>query len=163
MDDKRRHKNDDESNEKEIETIDQLIDHILGIFDDAMKKSSRSVIHGFTIIDQPGKDPKIFGFGGRKPVKQYDEEESEGNFYIQKQDPLIEVQQTGDKVHLIADLGVDEDCIEYFISDMQVEINVIIEGEGQSKIIRLPTRVDPATAGSTCINGVLEIILDYPE
>ncbi len=163
MDDNRRHGNDDESNEKKIETIDQLIEHILGMFDDAINENNRSVVHGFTIINQPGKNPTIFGFEGRKPVKQHDEEEKEGNFYILKQEPFIEVQQTGDKVHLIADLGVDEDCIEYFASDIQVEINMIVDGIGQSKIVRLPTKVDPETATSSCRNGVLEVTFEYPE
>ncbi len=163
MDDNRRHGNDDESNEKKIETIDQLIEHILGMFDDAINENDRSVVHGFTIINQPGKNSTIFGFEGRKPVKQHDEEEREGNFYILKQEPFIEVQQTGDKVHLIADLGVDEDCIEYFASDIQVEINMIVDGIGQSKIVRLPTKVDPETATSSCRNGVLEVTFEYPE
>lgn len=163
MDDKRRHENDDKSNEKRIETIDQLIDHILSMLENSVSDDAdRPLVQGFTIISQPGKNPTIFGFEGRRSVKPSDEEEKEGDFYILQQDPLIEVQQTGDRVYLLADLGADEDSIEYHSSDMQVEINVMIDGVGYSRLVRLPARVDPDTAISSYRNGVLEIAFEYP-
>ena len=163
MDDKRRHENDNKSNEKRIETIDQLIDHILSMLENSVSDDAdRPLVQGFTIISQPGKNPTIFGFEGRRSVKPSDEEEKEGDFYILQQDPLIEVQQTGDRVYLLADLGADEDSIEYHSSDMQVEINVMIDGVGYSRLVRLPARVDPDTAISSYRNGVLEIAFEYP-
>lgn len=164
MDDKRRHENDDKSNEIKIETIDQLIDHILSMLENSISDDAdRPLVQGFTIISQPGKNPTIFGFEGRKSVKPSDEEEKEGDFYILQQDPLIEVQQTGDRVYLLADLGADEDSVEYYPSDMHVEINVMVDGVGYSKLVRLPARVDPDSARSTCRNGVLEISFEYPQ
>jgi HSP20 family protein len=163
MDDKRRHENDDESNEKRIETVDQLIDHILNMLENSISDDAdRPLVQGFTIISQPGKNPTIFGFEGRRAVKPSDEGEKEGDFYILQQDPLIEVQQTGDRVYLLADLGADEDSVEYHSSDMQVEINVMIDGVGYSRLVRLPARVDPDTAISSYRNGVLEIAFEYP-
>jgi HSP20 family protein len=164
MDDKRRHGNDDESNEKRIETIDQLIDHILSMLENSVSDDAdRPLVQGFTIISQPGKNPTIFGFEGRSSVKPNDEEEKEGDFYILQQDPLIEVQQTGDRVYLLADLGADESSIEYYPSEMHVEINVMVNGVGYSRLVRLPARVDPDTARSAYKNGVLEIAFEYPQ
>jgi HSP20 family protein len=164
MDDKRRHGNDDESNEKRIETIDQLIDHILSMLENSVSDDAdRPLVQGFTIISQPGKNPTIFGFEGRSSVKPSDEEEKEGDFYILQQDPLIEVQQTGDRVYLLADLGADESSIEYYPSEMHVEINVMSNGVGYSRLVRLPARVDPDTARSVYKNGVLEIAFEYPQ
>jgi HSP20 family protein len=164
MDDKRRHENDDKSNEIKIETIEQLIDHILSMLENSISEDAdRPIVQGFTIISQPGKNPTIFGFEGRKSVKPSDEEEKEGDFYILQQDPLIEVQQTGDRVYLLADLGADENSIEYYPSDMHVEISVMVNGVGYSKLVRLPARVDPDSARSSCRNGVLEISFEYPQ
>ncbi|WP_406661444.1 hypothetical protein V7O66_02645 [Methanolobus sp. ZRKC3] len=163
MDNNKRHGNDDESNRKRIETVDELIEHILEMFEDGIDGNpEKTIIQGFTIINQPGKKPAIFGFSQEDPESSHYYEDDD-NIYISQAEPFIEVQQTGDRIYVIADLSVDESCIEFHPSSTHVDITVIEDGMGYSEYVELPAEVDPGTLVSIYKNGVLELIFEYPE
>jgi HSP20 family molecular chaperone IbpA len=62
-------------------------------------------------------------------------------------------------VYLTAELGVDEEYVEFSPSEEAVELVVIAPNVGYSRVMELPVPVDPETAVYTCRNGVFEISL----
>ncbi len=162
MNDKDHYSGDDDSPDR-ITTIDELIEHIMEMFSKNMTDNDgKPIIRGFTIIHQPGKEPTVFGFKGQKETEppQY-EEEREGDFYIFKQDPFIDVFETEDRIFLLADLGVEETQIEYHPCEFHVELSVITNDTGYSRVIDLPCKVDPETMTSSYRNGVLELTFEH--
>jgi HSP20 family protein len=164
MNDKDHYSGDDDSHDK-IASIDELIEHIMKMFSAGIdQKNGKPMIHGFTIINLPGKKPTIFGFKSQKGAESFEyedeDDDSEGDFYIFNQDPFIEVFEAENKVFLSADLGVEEQHIEYHPYRSHVEITVITKGTGYSKVIDLPCSVDPTSMVSSYKNGVLELIFE---
>ncbi|WP_094227007.1 Hsp20/alpha crystallin family protein [Methanolobus psychrotolerans] len=165
MNDKDHYSGDEDSHDK-ITSIDELIEHIMKLFSASIaQSSSKPVIHGFTIISQSGKKPAVFSFKNNREMEpldyEDDEDESEGELYIFKQEPFIDVFEADDKVFLLADLGVEEDQIEYHPDKSHVEITVITSGTGYSRVIDLPCNVDPASMISCYRNGVLELVFEH--
>ncbi len=162
MNEKDHYSGDDDSPDR-ITTIDELIEHIMEMFSSSInEEDGKPVVHGFTIIDQPGKKPVIFGFRGQKEIEAPEyEEEREGDFYIFKQDPFVDVFETEDKVFLLADLGVREEHIEYHPHRSHVELTVITSDTGYSRVIDLPCEVDPESMIPNYRNGVLELTFEY--
>jgi|GEM_PF-1211433 hypothetical protein len=163
MNDKDHYSGDDDSQDK-IASIDELIEHIMKMFASSINQNSgKPVIHGFTIINQPGKKPTIFGFKGQEstePFEYEDDDETEGDFYIFNQEPFIDVVEAENKVFLLADLGVEENSVEYHPYQSHVELTVITSGTGYSKVIDLPCKVDPTSMVSSYRNGVLELVFE---
>jgi HSP20 family protein len=163
MMDNRKRRDDDESNRNMTETLDELIEHILEMFEDSVSDGlDDTIIQGFTIIKQPGKKPAIFGFAKENPDISF-EENKEDDLYVIQNEPFIEVQQTGDRVYVMADLAVEETCIEFHPSNTHVDINVVTDNTCYSKYIEFPAEVDPNTIKSAYNNGVLELSFEYPE
>ncbi len=164
MDNNKRHENDDKSNRDMTDAVDELIERILEMFEESISDDLENpVMQGFTVISQPGKNPSIFGFAKESLDNTPSEEEKEEeDLYVIQNEPFIEVQQTGDSIYVIADLSVEEDCVEFHPSSTHVDITVITNSVCYSKYVELPCDVDPATIVSTYNNGVLELILKYP-
>lgn len=163
MNDKDHYSGDDEAPDR-ITSIDELIEHIMKMFSGSItEEDGKTVIRGFTIIGQPGKKPTVFGFNGQYEYDDLDYEEDderEGDFYIFKQEPFIDIFETDDKLVLLADLGVEKENVEYFPYCSHVEINVITNNTGYSRVIDLPCGVDPQTMVASYKNGVLELTFD---
>ncbi len=168
MNDKEHYSGDDDSHDK-ITNIDELLEHIMNMFSqNIIKDGGKPVVHGFTIINQPGKKPVIFGFRGQKEEEEEEEnqepaetkEEFEEDFYIFNRDPLIEVFEVDDKVFLLADLGVEEENVEYYPNRDHVELTVITSGTGYSRIIDLPCDVKPESMATSYRNGILQLVFE---
>ncbi|TQD29219.1 Hsp20/alpha crystallin family protein [Methanolobus vulcani] len=162
MNDKDHYSGDDKAPDK-ITSIDELIEHIIDMFSDSItEEDGKTVIRGFTIIGQPGKKPTVFGFNGQHEYDEldYEDDDEEGDFYIFKQEPFIDIFETDDKVFLLADLGVEEKHVEYYPYCSHVEISVITNSTGYSRVIDLPCGVDPETMVSNYRNGVLELTFE---
>jgi len=162
MNDKDHYSGDDEAPDR-ITNIDELIEHIIKMFsDDITEEKGSTVIRGFTIIGEPGKNPAVFGFKGHREIEEpaYEEEGKEGNFYIYRQEPFIDVYETDDNVVLLADLGVEEKCVEYEPCRSHVEISIIEELTDYSRTIGLPCDVNPESMTSCFRNGVLELTFE---
>ncbi|SFM27817.1 Hsp20/alpha crystallin family protein [Methanolobus profundi] len=158
MNDKDHYSSDDDSQDK-ITSIDELIEHIMEMFANNIgENDGKPVIQGFTIINQPGKKPFFFGFKGQgEPGSVEYEDEGEGDFYIFNQEPFIDVSEAEDQVILLADLGVEEEEIEYYPYASHVELSVITSDTGYSRVIDLPCDVDPESMVASYRNGVLEL------
>jgi HSP20 family protein len=162
MNDKDHYSGDDEAPDR-ITSIDELIEHIMKMFSGSItEEDGNTVIRGFTIIGQPGKDPTIFGFGGQRDLgaPEYEDEDGEDNLYIFRREPFIDVFETDDNVVLLADLGVDEKYVEYNPYKFYVEISVMDNDTGYSRDIELPCDIDPTSMVSSYRNGVLELTFE---
>ncbi|WP_407356465.1 Hsp20/alpha crystallin family protein [Methanolobus sp. WCC5] len=161
MNDKDHYSGDDDSHDR-ITSIDELIEHIMKMFSNSITKNGgKPLISGFTIIGQPGKKPVVFDFKSQKETEPLEyEEESEGDFYLFKQEPFIDIFETDNKVLMLADLGVEEEQVEYHAYGSHVEITVITPGTGYSRVIELPCKVDPDSMITSYTNGVLELTFE---
>ncbi|MEA1944189.1 MAG: Hsp20/alpha crystallin family protein [Euryarchaeota archaeon] len=125
--------------------IEDLIDHIEEVDD------GNPVMYGFSITKRPGEEPEIFEFGSRPKV---DDPVSDGY------KPLLEVFETDDSVHLVAELpGIDKEEISLDATENTLTIKVCVEDRTFSENIELPARVDPSSATAGYRNGVLEVTL----
>lgn len=161
MNDKDHYSGDDDSYDR-ITSIDELIEHIMEMLADSINSDDgKPIIRGFTIVNQPGKKPVAFGFKGRKePEPAEFEEESEGDFYLFKQEPFIDICEVDGKVFLLADLGAEEEQVECYSYASHVELTVITSGTGYSRVIDLPCDVDPDSMVKNYNNGVLELVFE---
>jgi len=163
MDNNKRHENDDKSNRDMADAVDELIERIIEMFEERISDDlEKPGMQGFAIISQPGKEPSIFGFTKEVENLASFDEGKEEDLYVIQNEPFIEVQQTGDKIYVIADLSVDESCIEFHPSSTHVDITVITDTICYSKYVELPSEVDPETITTSYNNGILEMIFEYP-
>ncbi|AEH59888.1 putative heat shock protein [Methanosalsum zhilinae DSM 4017] len=162
MVDKRRRSFDDKENNfggEHIENIEQLINYITSMFENnSSRPPDKPLVYGFTIIQNPGKKPEILGFKG--PVPDISKIFNNQQILVGQKEPFVDILEAEDTLYLIADMGTDEENIEYYISDDSVEIASFAHGMRYAKTVELPVKVDPSSARSTCKNGVLEIALD---
>ncbi|MDG6244108.1 MAG: hypothetical protein QCH31_06910 [Methanolobus sp.] len=162
MNDKDHYAGDDDSHDR-ITSIDELIEHIMKMFSNSITQNgSKPLITGFTIIGQPGKKPVVFDLNSQRETEPFEyEEENDGDFYLSKQEPFIDIFETDNKVFMLADLGVEAKHVEYHAYGSHVEMTVITPGTGYSRVIELPCKVDPDSMVTSYRNGVLELAFEY--
>ena len=165
MDDKKKHSFDEDFDKSPIMDIEQLIQHLLSMFSRDADDLGESFIYGYTIFQKVGEKPDIQGFKIAHSSFSEDEDDEEGDIYINSTEPVVEVFETEDTVYVTAELGVDEEYVEFSPSADALELVVIAPNFGYSKMLELPVPVDPDTAVHTCRNGVFEIYLKrtFPE
>ena len=159
MDDKKKHSFDENFDKSPTMDIEQLIQHLLSMFSKDADELGESFIYGYTIFQKVGEKPDIQGFKIAHSSFTDEDEEEEGDIYINSAEPVVEVFETDDAVYVTAELSVDEEYVEFSPSKDELELVVIAPNFGFSKLVELPVPVDPATAVSTCKNGVFEICL----
>lgn len=159
MDDKKKHSFDEDFDKSPIMDIEQLIQHLLSMFSRDADDLGESFIYGYTIFQKVGEKPDIQGFKIAHSSFSEDEDDEEGDIYINNTEPVIEVFETEDTVYVTAELGVDEEYVEFSPSADALELVVIAPNFGYSKVLELPVPVDPNTSVHTCRNGVFEISL----
>ncbi len=159
MDDKKKHSFDENFDKSPTMDIEQLIQHLLSMFSKDADELGESFIYGYTIFQKVGEKPDIQGFKIAHSSYSDDEEDEEGDIYINSAEPMVEVFETDDAVYVTSELCVDEEYVEFSPSEDAVELVVIAPNFGFSKLVELPVPVDPATAVQTCKNGVFEICL----
>lgn len=113
----------------------------------------RPFVYGFSMSQRPGEEPEIREFGNIQP-------DYEGRRVDMARRPLVDVFESDDKVHVIAEMpGVEKEDInvEY------IEGGLLISGQrGDQRYeekVELPCPVDPESAEATYRNGVLEVTL----
>jgi HSP20 family protein len=159
MDDKKKHSFDENFDKNPTMDIEQLIQHLLSMFSKDADDLGESFIYGYTIFQKVGEKPNIQGFKIAHSSFSEDEDDEEGDIYINSAEPVIEVLETEDTVYVTAELGVDEEYVEFSPSKDALELVVIAPNFGYSKVVELPVPVDPKTEEFTCKNGVFEISL----
>jgi HSP20 family protein len=133
----------------------ELFDNLEEMIETILEEMGESVpfVYGFSIIRRPGEDPEFKEFGN---VPEYSQNE-ESFFPAETKDPLIDVFENGELVHILAEFPeVGKDDLLLHATGQNLEIKVIGSSE-YSEDIELPVRVDPKSAKATYKNGVLEV------
>lgn len=135
----------------------ELFENIEGIIEALMEELGESApfVYGFSIIHQPGEDPEIREFGN---ISERSVEEKEV-FSPEEKSSFIDVFETEDEVHVIADFPeLEKEDIKLHATGKALEIVSLCLSENQSEYVELPVTVIPESARATYKNGVLEVV-----
>ena len=78
--------------------------------------------------------------------------------YLDIRKPLIDVLETEETVHVIAEMpGIEKENIQLNATDLILDIETIDGNPKYSERVELPVKVDPQSAKATYKNGVLEV------
>ncbi|MGZ4916656.1 MAG: archaeal heat shock protein Hsp20 [Halobacteriota archaeon] len=120
-------------------------------------KETKPFIYGFSMTQRPGEAPEVREFGNVQPFGKNIKREEERK-------PLIDVIETNDEVHVIAELpGVDRSDIRLDATENRLDIRAQNDLRKYSEHVELPVNVDPHSAKATYRNGVLEVKLKRVE
>ncbi|MGB9726991.1 MAG: archaeal heat shock protein Hsp20 [Nitrososphaeria archaeon] len=143
--------------------FDEFFRVIDKIFEEAFKQyESNDASKGFQ--NEPKLGPFLYGYSitigpdGKPSIKEF------GNINLRsslnegkEMEHVVDVFERSDEVRIIAELpGLSEDNIKLELEEDVLKIKVD-DVRSYSKIIRLPSKVDPKTLKSTYKNGILEI------
>src|SRR5512133_1779200 len=110
-------------------------------------------VYGFSIIHRPGEEPELREFGN---VPEYSQKE-ENFFPSETKEPLIDVFENEDMVHVLAEFPeVEKEDLLLHATAQHLEIKVL-GLSGYSEDVDLPVPVDPKSAKASYKNGVLEV------
>ena len=115
----------------------------------------RPFIYGFSVTHRPGKSPEIREFGN---IPTFEQIATGDRRYLDTRKPLIDILETDDKVHVIAELpGIEKENILLNATDLILDIETIDGNPKYSERVEMPVKVDPQSAKATYKNGVLEV------
>jgi HSP20 family protein len=112
-------------------------------------------VYGFSMTQRPGEDPEIREFGN---IPTFEQIENGDKHYLGTRKPLIDILESEDKVHVIAEIpGIEKENILLNATDLILDIETIDGNPKYSERVELPVKVDPQSAKATYKNGVLEV------
>ena len=133
----------------------ELFDNLEEMIEALLEEMGESVpfVYGFSIIRRPGEDPELREFGN---VPEYSQNE-ESLFPSEIKDPLIDVFESEELVHVLAEIPeVEKENLLLHATAQNLEIRVLGSSE-YSEDVEFPVRVKPETAKASYKNGVLEV------
>ncbi|MCD1294536.1 Hsp20/alpha crystallin family protein [Methanocella sp. CWC-04] len=109
-------------------------------------------IYGFSYSQRPGEEPEVREFGNVYPGKTQME--------IGERRPLIDVFDTEDTVHIVAEMpGIEKEDVDLDVSGRELLIKASRGPRSYNETVELPANVDLDSAKATYKNGVLEVTL----
>ena len=112
-------------------------------------------VYGFSVTQRPGEEPEIREFGN---IPMFEQTETGEKRYLDIRKPLIDVLETEETVHVIAEIpGIEKENIRLNATDLILDIETIDGNPKYSERVELPVKVDPQSAKATYKNGVLEV------
>ncbi len=133
----------------------ELFDNLEEMIEALLEDMGESVpfVYGFSIIRRPGGDSELREFGN---VPEYSENE-ENLSPSEMRDPLIDIFESEELVHVLAELPeIEKEDLLLRATAQNLEIRVLGISD-YSQDIELPARVDPKSAKASYKNGVLEV------
>jgi HSP20 family protein len=133
----------------------ELFDNLEEIIEALLEEMGESgpFVYGFSIIHRPGEEPELREFGN---VPEYSQKE-ENFFPSETKEPLIDVFENEDMVHVLAEFPeVEKEDLLLHATAQHLEIKVL-GLSGYSEDVDLPVPVDPKSAKASYKNGVLEV------
>jgi HSP20 family protein len=136
------------------------MDEIFGRLNRAMGMSLENLeqhpfIYGFSVTHRPGESLEIREFGN---IPTFEQIENGDRRYLDTRKPLIDILETEDKVHVIAEIpGIEKENILLNATDLILDIETIDGNPKYSERVEMPVKVDPQSAKATYKNGVLEV------
>jgi len=157
MVDRRRSFFDDIFGTDTFEDIEDMIRHMIeSIGTDELP--DRPFVYGFSVTQRPGEEPAFREFGNVPPDREMEQPEAHA-VHIGERKPLIDVLETEDNVHVIAEMpGIEKKDIRLDATESVVDLHASHGERKYSEHIDLPVKVDPDSAEATYKNGVLEVI-----
>lgn len=133
------------------EGFEELMDTMLRDLQEG--RQPKPFIYGFSMTQHPGEAPEVREFGNIQPFGRKVKMEEERK-------PLIDVMETKDEVHVIAEMpGVERKDVQLEATESRLDIKAENESRKYSESVELPVKVDPHSAKATYRNGVLEVKL----
>lgn len=132
----------------------ELFDNLEEMIEALLEDMGESVpfVYGFSIIRRPGEDPELREFGNVECS-----EDEENLFPSETRDPLIDIFESEELVHVLAELPeVEKEDLLLHATAQNLEIRILGASE-YSQDIELPVCVDPKSAKASYKNGVLEV------
>ncbi|MGP8322339.1 MAG: archaeal heat shock protein Hsp20 [Methanosarcinaceae archaeon] len=161
MADKRRKRNlfDNLFGADSYEDIEGIIEHMfneMGINMDDLSK--QPFVYGFSVTQRQGEEPDIREFGNIS-LETINGKMEEHKMNIGERKPLVDVLETDDCVHVVAEMpGIEKEDIYLDATDSVVELKATHGERKYFEHIELPIKVNPNSAKATYKNGVLEVI-----
>ncbi|MEM4575829.1 MAG: archaeal heat shock protein Hsp20 [Candidatus Nezhaarchaeales archaeon] len=150
--------------EKVFEEVDEMIDRMFRTFT-KMPREGREVtiegpyFYGFSITIGPDGKPVVQEFGNVRPSRWGVERSEVRRPYVE-----THVDTKAGELRLIAELpGVDKESIKLNATEDSVAIRAEQGDRKYHTEVKLPAKVDPASAKATYRNGVLEAVLKLKE
>jgi HSP20 family protein len=118
-------------------------------------------VYGYSMTIGPNGKPQIREFGNIKPGKRMGRPHLDVK---EKREPLADIITTDGAVQVIVELpGVTKEDINLRGTEESVIISVDTPRRKYYKKLEMPVKVDPKTAKSKYINGVLEVTMNKME
>jgi HSP20 family protein len=118
-------------------------------------------VYGFSVTQRSGEEPEIREFGN---IPMFEQAETGEKRYLDIRKPLIDVLETGETVHVIAEMpGIEKENIQLNATDLILDIETLGGNPKYSERVELPVKVDPQSAKATYKNGVLEVTFNRLE
>lgn len=133
----------------------ELFDNLEEIIEALLEEMGDSVpfVYGFSIIHRPGEDPELREYGN---ISEYSQSE-ENLFPSEIKDPLIDIFENGDLIHVLAEFPeIEKEDLLLHATAQNLEITVLGPSD-YSENVEFPVRVDPKSARASFKNGVLEV------
>ena len=139
-----------------VHDIDGIFDRLNRAMGMSLENSGQHpFIYGFSVTHRPGENPEIREFGN---IPTFEQIETGDRRYLDTRKPLIDILETEDKVHVIAEIpGIEKENILLNATDLILDIETIDGNPKYSERVELPVKVDPQSAKATYKNGVLEV------
>ena len=146
---------------EDMEEMFERVSKAIGV--DMEHFENQPFVYGFSMTQRPGEKPEIREFGNVPVFGQIKSEEGqvrdeELKPYLDMRKPLIDVLETEDTVHVIAEMpGIEKESIRLNATDLILNIETVDGNPKYSECVELPVKVDPQGAKATYKNGVLEV------
>jgi HSP20 family protein len=118
-------------------------------------------VYGYSMTVGPEGKPQIREFGNIKPGRRMGRPRLDVK---ERREPLADVMTTDGEVQVIVELpGVSKEDIKLRGTEESMTVSVDTPRRKYYKKLELPVKVDPKTAKSKYINGVLEVTIKKAE
>jgi HSP20 family protein len=139
-----------------LQDMDEILDclnRVIGI--SIENPGQNSFVYGFSVTHRREEGPQVREFGNIPTFEQIDLEDKR---YLDIRKPLIDILETEDTIHVIAEIpGIEKENILLNATDLILDIKTIDGNPNYSELVELPMKVDPLSAKATYKNGVLEV------
>ncbi|AAM07913.1 TPA: Hsp20/alpha crystallin family protein [Methanosarcina acetivorans] len=139
-----------------LKDMEEMFERLSGDMDMSMDNfGQHPFVYGFSVTQRPGEEPEIREFGN---IPMFEQAETGEKRYLDIRKPLIDVLETEEKVHVIAEMpGIEKENIQLNATDLILDIETLNGNPKYSERVELPVKVDPQSAKATYKNGVLEV------
>jgi HSP20 family protein len=139
-----------------LQGMDEIFDclnRVIGI--NIENFGQNSFVYGFSVTHRREEGLQVREFGN---IPTFEQIEIGDKRYLDIRKPLIDILETEDTIHVIAEIpGIEKENIILNATDLILDIKTIDGNPKYSELVELHVKVDPLSAKATYKNGVLEV------